>query len=160
MEEIVQASPEDKEQIMQLYRAQIGREFCFWDEHYPSYETIDFDLGRDALFLMKDGDRIIAAISIDEDEDVESLDCWSEELSPGKELARLVVAGDMQNNGIARKMLEYGMDRIRERGYKSVHFMVNKYNIKAIRSYSHLDFNVVGECNLYDQEFLCYEKEL
>ena len=44
--------------------------------------------------------------------------------------------------------------------YLSVHFLVNKYNIKAIRSYDALDFQIVGECNLYDQPYLCYEKAL
>ena len=57
-------------------------------------------------------------------------------------------------------MLKHGMDILRNRGYLSVHFLVNKYNIKAIRSYDALDFQIVGECNLYDQPYLCYEKAL
>ena len=31
---------------------------------------------------------------------------------------------------------------------------------KAIRCYATFGFNVVGECFMYDQDFLCYEKEL
>lgn len=44
--------------------------------------------------------------------------------------------------------------------YLSVHFLVNKYNTKAIRSYDALDFQIVRECDLYDQPYLCYEKAL
>lgn len=104
--------------------------------------------------------RIIAAISIDLDANVEALPCWSTSLQPGGELSRLVVAIDCQNQGIAREMLKHGMDVLRNRGYLSVHFLVNKYNIKAIRSYDALEFQIVGECNLYDQPYLCYEKAL
>ncbi len=66
----------------------------------------------------------------------------------------------MQNKGIARMMMQHGMDALKERGYKSIHFLVNKHNVKAIKSYDVFGFNVVGECHMYDQDFFCYEKEL
>ena len=50
---IVLATDSDREHLMTLYKEQVGREFCAWDEDYPSTETIDFDLSRDALFVMK-----------------------------------------------------------------------------------------------------------
>jgi hypothetical protein len=55
------AKAQDKEEILRLYKAQIGREFCPWTEDYPDGETIDFDLSRDSLFVLKDGDRILMA---------------------------------------------------------------------------------------------------
>ncbi len=158
--EIVKADIRDREEIMQLYNEQKGREFCAWEESYPSYETIDLDLSRDSLFIMKEKNRIIAAISIDKDDRVEGLKCWKRDLFPGGELSRLAVSPSMQSKGIARKMMEHGMGVLRERGYKSCHFLVNRDNIKAVRSYSHLKFDLVGECFLYDQFFLCYEKAL
>ncbi len=51
--------------------------FCPWDEDYPSNETIDYDLSRDTLFVMKDAGKVIATISIEVDEDVDSLECWN-----------------------------------------------------------------------------------
>ena len=57
-------------------------------------------------------------------------------------------------------MLKYGLDVLKERGYKGVHFLVNRHNIKAIKSYMDFGFDVVGECNMFNQEFLCYEKKL
>ena len=38
--------------------------------------------------------------------------------------------------------------------------MVNKQNPKAIRSYAPFGFHVAGETHIYDQDMLCYEKEL
>ncbi len=53
---IVLATDSDREQLMKIYKEQLGREFCAWDEDYSSLETIDFDLSRDALFVMKEND--------------------------------------------------------------------------------------------------------
>ena len=43
---IVLATDSDREHLMTLYKEQVGREFCAWDEDYPSTETIDFDLSK------------------------------------------------------------------------------------------------------------------
>ena len=34
------------------------------------------------------------------------------------------------------------------------------YNTKAIRCSSVIGFRMAGECHMYEQDFLCYEKEL
>ena len=104
--------------------------------------------------------EIVASISIDEDEAVKKLTCWRDDLQPGGELARLAVHPDLQNKGIAREMLKHGMRELKKRGYKSVHFLVNKENKKALRSYAAFQFPVVGECEMFGQPFFCYESKL
>ena len=157
---IFKATEEDRGEILALYRAQIGREFCPWNEDYPSDEEISSDLSRDALFVLKENGRIRAAISLEEDEDVDSLSCWSDELKPSGSIARVAVLPDEQNRGYGRIMLQYAMDELKRRGYRGVHFLVNKHNVKAIRSYAVFGFDVVGECRMFGQDFLCYEKGL
>lgn len=215
MRKILVATADDKEEILKLYKMQLGRQFCPWDEHYPDVKDIDFDLSRESLFVMWDYDdasdkeydnadnnhrmshcnssdnvnninehnnisdkerncvntkqsrnlsgknaRIVAAISIDEDPMVEELDCWTDALKPGAELARLAVHPDWQNKGIAREMIRFAMEVLKKRGDRSVHFLVNRLNTKALRSYAALQFEKVGECSLYDQPFWCYEKKI
>ena len=158
---IVPATAEDANEILALYDMQKGREYCPWEDEYPSLETIDFDLENDGLFVMKNDDgRIVAAISIDKDERVEALEFWTDSLRPGGELSRLAVHPDYQNRGIAPRMITHCMSVLKERGYRSVHYMVNKLNVKALRSYSKLDMRVAGETFMYQQDFICYEKEL
>ena len=158
---IVPATSADKLEILSLYRSQLGRAFCPWNAHYPGMTEIEFDLRRNSLFVMKNEQRrIIAAVSIDRDENVDKLTCWTKDLLPGGEMSRLAVAVDRQNQGVAREMLSFGMAELKRRGFKSVHFLVNRNNEKALRSYAHLHFQVVGECELYDQPFLCFEKPL
>lgn len=155
------ACEKDKQEILGLYKAQLGRQFCPWDEHYPGEKEIDMDLSNQALLILRnDAGEIIAAVSIDEDENVDKLPQWSKELAPGKEAARLAVRPDYQNQGLAQKMLGFAMEEIKKRGYKSIHFLVNKQNIKALRAYSHLNFQQVGEVFMYEQPFYCYEKAL
>jgi ribosomal protein S18 acetylase RimI-like enzyme len=57
-------------------------------------------------------------------------------------------------------MVAHVLDVMKQRGFRSVHILVNRDNIKAIRSYAHIGFRQAGECFMYDQHFLCYEKAL
>ena len=154
------AKEEDREELLSLYRAQIGREGCPWNEHYPSNETIDFDLSRDALFVLKINDKIHGCFSIEEDEEVNKLTCWNKNLEPEAEFARIAVLPDSQNKGIGRIMLEFLTEELKKRGYKGIHILVNKHNKKALRLYDSFEYKNVGECFMYDQDFFCYEKEI
>lgn len=158
--EIVIATEEDRDEILSLYRAQIGREYCPWNEEYPSNEAIDWDLSRDALFVMKVDGKIKAAVSIEEDEEAAGLSCWDKNLEPAGELARVAVLPEEQSKGLGRIMLQFGMDELKRRGFKGIHILVNKNNTKAIRCYAVFGFCMVGECYMYEQDFLCYEREL
>lgn len=157
---IVAAREEEASEILQLYKTQIGGA-ADWNEYYPNEETIAFDLSRDALFVMKnESDEIIAAISIDSDEEVDNLECWNKELAPAGEVSRLCVRGDMQNQGIAKLMMQYVFEKMRAQGIKIVHILVREGHSAAICSYSHLGFVQVGECELFDKQFVCMEKVL
>lgn len=158
--EIVMATEKDRNEILALYKAQIGRDYCPWTEEYPSNKEIDGDLSRDALFVMKVNGSIKAAVSIEEDEDVDCLDCWDKNLEPLGELARVAVQPEEQNKGLGRIMLQFGMDELKRRGFKGIHILVGKYNTKAIQCYAVFNFRMVGECYMYEQEFLCYERQL
>ena len=156
-----QASEKDKSEILALYRSLAGTEFCAWTEEYPGEIDIEGDLSRDGLFCLKDEKGEIAGvISIDQDENVERLTCWSKELQPSAELSRIGVRVENQNQGIARKLLQHAMEELRRRGKRSVHLLVCKTNKKAIRSYEKLNLEVVGECQMFGEDWWCYEKVL
>lgn len=155
----VLAEEQDKIEILSLYRSVIGSEGCTWSMDYPNEEILESDFHRKDLFVLKDDfGEIIGAISIDDDKEVENLECWSKESGPGVELARLVVKESAQNQGIARILLKSAMEEVKRRGYKSVHFLVSKRNFKAINSYDKLAFEIKGESDLYHEHWWCYEK--
>ena len=156
---IQNACENDKQEVLALYRSMLYGP-ADWDEHYPGEDTIDFDLKRNALFVMRDdAGKIAAVISIDDDEAVERLDCWDKSI-PSRELARLCVREDMQNHGIAKMMMRYAFDRLREQGNKGVHILVRKNHNAALAAYRALGFEAVGDCRLFDKEFVCMEMRI
>ena len=158
--EIVLAKEEDREELLSLYHAQVGREGCPWTEEYPSNETITFDLSRDALFVLKIENKIYGAISLEDDEEVNALPYWNKDLEPEAEFARICVLPDSQQKGIGKALLTFFHEELKRRGYKGVHIVVNKFNPKALRLYDSFGYKNVGECFMYNQNFFCYELEL
>lgn len=155
------AKASDKEEILTMYRQAIGSPGCTWSMDYPNEELLHCDMERAALFVLKNQTgELIGAISIDQDDAVEQLNCWSKELKPGAELARLVVKEKWQNHGIARLLLTFAMEELKKRNYKSVHFLVSKTHEKALRSYARLEFDKAGETDLFGTDWWCYEKAL
>ena len=158
MNRITLAASEDKEEILALYKTMLHGP-ADWNEHYPNEDTIDFDMSRNALYVMKNElGEIIAAISIDEDEEVDKLPCWS--IMPSGELSRLCVRGDMQNHGIAKEMMRYAFNVLKKEGKNGVHILVRTGHSKALSTYAKLGFKTVGECHLFDKDFICMEIKL
>lgn len=157
---IVSATKDDKKQILELYHKQIGRRFCPWNESYPGEAEIDFDLSTDSIFVMKEDGRIIGSISIDYDEMVAKLPVWTLDLQPGGEIARVAVEPDCQGQGIAGLLVEHSMEVMKQRGMKSIHLLVNKHNIPALKCYDKFGFTNLGDTFMYEQPFWCYEKKL
>lgn len=155
------ATQNDINEIMTLYRAAIGTDGCTWSLEYPNEEITQGDFERGDLFCIKmDNGELIGAIAVDDDKEVEELDCWSKKLQPAKELARLVVKESYQNQGVARTLLSSAMEELKNRSCKGVHFLVSPGNERALRSYAKLEFNHCGDCDLYEHHWFCYEKEL
>ena len=158
--EIVTATAADSAEVLALYKAQLGREFCPWNEFYPTQEEIDYDLSRDALFVLKGDGRIKAAVSVEAADELAQLGFWDDSLLPVGELVRLAVLPEEQNKGLARVMLRFGLDELRRRGFRGIRFLVGRHNEKALRSYAPFGFHIAGETHMYGQDFVCYEGAL
>lgn len=106
------ALPDDASAILSLYRSHIGREFCAWTDDYPSADTIRFDLARNSLLCLKTktGHDLAGVISFDADPETDILDCWSKELVPSVEFARVAVSLNYQGCGIAGKLFTCAME--------------------------------------------------
>lgn len=154
------AARADSEEILRLYKSLVGTEYCAWTENYPDREEITYDLSREALFCLKDGDKIIGVISMDDDPLVDALNCWTESRKPSVELSRIGVRADYQNRGIAGRMILRVSEEARRKGYQGIRMLVSKANVKALKAYNKLGFDVLGECHLYDEDWWCYEKSV
>ena len=89
------------------------------------------------------------------------LDCWSHKLAPRAELSRLCSSSGFSEseNHETNAGIWDGRTR-KERDTKVVHFLVNKLNVKALRSYAVFGFDTVGECSLFGQPFCAMKKSI
>lgn len=150
----------DKEEVLALYHSFIGQEGCTWSDAYPDSETFEMDVAGNNLFGIRENNKIISVISIDQDEIVDKLSCWTADGGKAAEIARLAVDRQYQNKGIAGIMIIQLCKILEKRGYNRAHYMVYPFNKRALAAYKRLDFDFVGECNVYDHHWLCYEKQL
>lgn len=158
---IREAIAQDEKIIIALYRSAIGTEFCTWSLDYPNIDTFYMDVKDNNLFcICNDEGEIIGAVSIDKDDNTDGLDCWNKSLGKMGELSRMVIREDYQNKGIAPEFIKFVMEIMKSRGYKSVHYLVSKYHKKALKAYEKLEFILVGESDLFEHNWYCYEKVL
>ncbi|MCM1567824.1 MAG: GNAT family N-acetyltransferase [Roseburia sp.] len=149
------------EEVRRLYGSVIGTEGCVWNENYPNVALLREDIQKGDLYgIRNERGQLVAAIAKDRDKEVDALSCWSPELSPAAELARLAVAVEYQNQGMARTLLRQGMKLMAQRGYKGIHFLVAVKNKRALHSYHALGFTAVGETDMFGEHYLCYEKKI
>ncbi len=156
------ADPSDAEAILKLYRSHLGREFCAWTDDYPSAETINFDLSRNALFCLKTktGHDLAGVISFDADPETDLLPCWADFLKPSVEFARVAVSLKYQGCGISGKLFSCASLEAKKRGFRGVRYLVAKTNRIALHAYRKLRFPTVGECMYHGVEYWCCEKEI
>ena len=151
---------EDEERIFSLYTAAVGTEGCTWDAEYPTLEILRDDIRREAVFVMERDGEIIGAISIDDDPLTDVLPVWDPELCPAAEISRVVVSGACRGCGIAPAMFCELHEVLRHRNYRSAHYLVSPDNKKALHAYESLGYQYVGEADVYDHHWYCYERTL
>lgn len=130
-----------------------------WDEDYPNREIIEDDIMNQYLYVLEDQSRIIASISLieDEPEDIKDLG-W--ESAKTCFLVRLCVAPEYQGKGIGEQMMKSISIIAKEKGYKATHHLAAEVNKAANRLYQRMGYRDLGSIHVYDTDFRAYEKLL
>ena len=152
------AEQEDGAQVLSLYQSAQSSEFCVWNDYYPSVTEIAHDLETKNLYVMTDGSKIIGAISVVPENELDAFDCWS--CKDGKEIARVVIDKAYQGHGLSFEMVQNIGEILCRNGCKVIHLSVAKSNIPAYKTYMKAGFAVVGEAQMYGNEFYLMEKAL
>lgn len=148
----------EEEQVLSLYQSAKGSKFCVWNESYPCMTEIEHDLETSNLYVMTDGSKVIGAISVVPENELDSFDCWS--CKDGKEIARVVIDKDYQGHGLSFEMMQNVESILRESGHKAIHLSVVKSNIPAYKTYIKADFAIVGEAQMYGNDYYLMEKAI
>lgn len=161
---IERAKPEDADEVYALYHSLIDAPFSTWSEEYPTREDVAEDVSRGWTLVLRDGSgRLAAAIALlpgEQEPEFEEAASWYPDVERWACPARLGVALDHQGKGFARRMLSAAMAYARKDGRDGVRFLVAKSNPIAQRSYAKLEFDVCGECEMWGEKWLCYQKRL
>ena len=158
---ISRGKPEDAQEIFALYHSLIDCSNGTWDEEYPSLELVHEDLSEGEVFVMRDGGgRIVSAIAVEDSDDWEELAQWYPDVTKWGQLGRLGVAKEIQGHGIARTMINYAVEQLKNEGCQAVRFLAATCNTPAVRSYAKLGFTICGESEAWGERWYCYEKRL
>ncbi|MBO5837463.1 MAG: 23S rRNA (uracil(1939)-C(5))-methyltransferase RlmD, partial [Oscillospiraceae bacterium] len=157
-QEFRMADQEDAAQVLSLYKSAQRGEFCVWDDSYPTITEIQNDLETKNLYVMTDGSKIIGAISVVPENELDDFDCWP--CKEGKEIARIVIDKTYQGRGLAHKMVQCVESILRENGCKAIHLSVVKSNLPAYKTYCRAGFSVVGQAQMYGNDYYLMEKTL
>lgn len=154
------AFDEDAAEILALYKSMLGEPFCAWDESYPGEEDIKQDLASRNLFVMTDGTRILGALSVVSENELDGFSCWQCNDGAHKEIARVVVSKELRGKGLAYEMVKNIIRILRQKRCSSIRLSVAKGNIPAQKTYKKAGFESRAEAELYGGEYYLFEKSL
>ena len=151
--------PEEADALLAFYNSIKGTPNSAWTDDYPAMTDVQNDLARGATWAFREGSRIIGAISIEEDE-VLLTDCPVDRSLRSVCITRVGVARDCQGRGIAKELVRALLPILKDKGIEAARLLVSDRNPAAQKTYAACGFAIVGECDLYDQHFICEEKLL
>jgi ribosomal protein S18 acetylase RimI-like enzyme len=129
------------------------------DEDYPNKEIIAEDIKNKGLYVLEDQGKVVASISLLEDEPEEIEDLGWERVRSCF-LVRLCVAPEYQGKGIGEQMMKSISIIAKEKGYKATHHLAAEANKVANRLYKRMGYKDLGLIHVYDTDFIAYEKVL
>ncbi len=148
-----QATPEEADSILALYRSVIGSEFCAWDETYPGMDWIRRDLEGNGLYVLTDGTRLLGTLSVVPEKELDAFPCWQCRDGTQRELARVAVSGAARGLGLGAKMVREISGILAAQGCHALHLAVAKGHLPAFKTYRKAGFAVVGEAELYGGQY-------
>lgn len=152
------AQQSDMEYVLSLYESVKSSAFCVWNDNYPTISEIQHDLETNNLYVTTDGSKVIGAISVMPENEMDDFACWS--CKDGKEIARVVIDKAYQGHGLSFEMVQDIAPILQKHGCKAIHLSVVKTNVPAYKTYIKAGFAVVGEAQMYGNDYYLMEKTI
>ncbi|PWI28885.1 hypothetical protein DI383_14420 [Flavobacteriaceae bacterium LYZ1037] len=134
-----------------------------WTDNYPTRSIIENDLKNGVLFVLKNGNEIIGAINISEEQEPEYETInWEFDDSKVLVIHRLVVDPKYQGKGYARKFMDFAEKYANENNYTSIRLDAYSQNKRVIDFYEKRKYFIRGNVNFPERvyPFHCMEKEI
>ena len=148
------------DEALQLYNSLKGLPGCTWDEEYPNQAVVASDIENGQLYGAFDADHLIAVGAALPDNELTHLDCWKVHAKNPCVFSRIGVRRENQGQGLAGQMVRYMEEEMRLAGFDAVRMLVSPGNEKALRVYRGCGFEECGSTRMYEEDWLCFEKQL
>ena len=164
---LTQATQHDFSAICALYQSvcaamnAAGNDQWVWGD-YPTETFLQGSLDAGTLYIAKEADALLCAVTIDTSFDPEYADVnWLFGVKPGA-FHRLAIAPDQQGKGFGRKIIADVCDILRAQGCDTLRIDTYASNEVAQKLYAAIGMRKAGEVRFFHRElpFYCYELPL
>jgi len=134
-----------------------------WDEFYPDIQTITDDLKKNSLYVLRDGEKYIGMVVLNEKQDNEYKTVnWSGGNDSVLVIHRLCVHPDWRGKGLANRLMDFAEDYAAINGFKSIRLDAYSVNPAAVGLYNKRGYRKVGHVFFQRRKFpfYCFEKIL
>ena len=154
----LQARKSDVDEILILYKEVIKTTFTTWDENYPSKELIEDDINNNNLYVLKNGNEIVAVSFLGKKE--QENENWQIKLNNPLGVARICVSPKYQGQGIGSYFMKCLIEKAKQNGADGMHFHVCTINPSAMKMYEKVGFKNygLGKSN-YGFDYYKYEQK-
>jgi|GEM_PF-185222 len=152
-----QAVKDDLDDIASLYKRLIGTPGCMWNDEYPTRESAESDLRDGALYVLCEGESILAVASAGAFGELDETDVpW--ETRNTCELMRIGVLPARHGQGVGSLLLRHVLREMRRKGFGGMRLLAGKTNPAAVRMYEKNGFTKRGEVFAFGHDYWCYER--
>ena len=131
-----------------------------WDESYPDRATLERDVEKREMYLLRDGGMLAACVVLNGEEPEQHRGIpWKYGGAPGV-IHRLCVSVSLQGEGYGREAVLLSEREFRSRRLDCARLDAFPQNPAAVRLYAGLGYEKSGEVAFGDEIFFCFEKPL
>ena len=152
------AGEKDRQEIFALYALCRQCDGCTWDDDYPGEMQFSGDVARNALYVLRENGRIVAAMSAGFENEHDHFSMWQTSHRPG-EISRVAVHPDYQGRRLGSRLMKMTLASLRGKGYDAARLLVSPGNPSARRLYERNGFVYRGFARCYGQIWLCMERK-
>ena len=138
-----------------------GNDQWIWGD-YPTEDFLRKSLDAGTLYIAREGDALLCAVTIDTHFDPEYASVnWLFGVKPGA-FHRLAIAPDQQGKGLGKKIVAAVCDILRSQGCDTLRIDTYAPNAAAQKLYAAIGMRKAGEVKFFHRElpFYCYELPL
>jgi GNAT superfamily N-acetyltransferase len=163
MRELKKADATDIDRVFSLFSSVIADAQAHggshWSDDYPTRDIVLDDLENHHVFILLDDGKIIAAITlVPGPNPLDDRTDWKYDAPC--ELDRLCVDPAYRGRGVGRYMMDMISGYAKSLGFGSTRHYASKVNAAANALYAGMQYRNAGEVELYELQFIAYEKKL